>query len=94
MKTTKFEIKQRILNKLNQVTYTGKSNVDTFKFEFDEEWNDLEKTLVIINDVATYNLPLLNDEAIIPIEFYSDSQIVTVGVFGKKRCIHTRTRTC
>ena len=76
MKTTKFEIKKRILNKLSQITYTGNSNVDTFCFEFDEEWNELEKTLVIITDIATYNLPLLNNEAIIPTEFYIDSQIV------------------
>ena len=84
MKTTKFQIKERILNKLSQVTYTGKSNVDIFHFEFDEEWLGLEKTLVIITDISTYNIPLLNDEAVVPNEFYLDSQIVTVGVFGKK----------
>lgn len=84
MKITKFEIKQRVLNKLNQVTYTGKSNIDTFDFEFDEEWIGLEKTLVIITDIATYNVPILNNKVTIPTEFYIDSQIVTIGVFGKK----------
>ena len=34
MKITKFEVKERKLNKLNQVTYTGDFNVDTFQFDF------------------------------------------------------------
>ena len=83
MKITNFEVKDRKLNKLNSVTYTGDFNVDTFHFDFDEEWNGLEKTLVIIADKITYNVPLLNDEAILPNEVYVDNQSIGIGVFGR-----------
>lgn len=83
MKITNFEIRERKLNKLNSVTYTGDLNVDTFHFDFDEEWMGLDKTLVIIADVSTYNIPLLNDEAVLPSEVYMDNQSITVGVFGR-----------
>lgn len=84
MKTTNFKIQERKLNKLNVVPYTGELNVDTFHFEFDEEWTGLEKTLVIIAENKTYNVALLNDEAVLPTEAYIDNKSISIGVFGKK----------
>lgn len=96
MKTTNFEVRERKISKLNQVTYTGESNVDIFHFDFDEEWNDLEKTLVLIVDGTTYNVALLNDETLLPIEAYVDNRSITIGVFGKKRryCFIKHTKRC
>ncbi|MBO5179265.1 MAG: hypothetical protein J6B87_02840 [Clostridia bacterium] len=84
MKTTNFKIEERKLNKLNSVPYMGELNVDTFHFEFDEEWIGLEKTLVIIAEGKTYNVALLNDEAVLPTEAYIDNKSINIGVFGKK----------
>lgn len=83
MKITKFEVRERKISKLNQVTYAGESNVDTFHFDFDDEWKELEKTLVIIVDGTTYNVALLNDEVVLPIEAYVDNKSITIGVFGR-----------
>ena len=84
MKTTNFKIEERKLNKLNSVPYMGELNVDTFHFEFDDEWAGLEKTLVIIAEDKTYNVALLNDEAVLPTEAYIDNKSISIGVFGKK----------
>lgn len=83
MKTTKFEIKNRKLDKIDFERYTGNFNVDTFNFEFDEEWDNLEKTLVIIIGDKTYNVSILNNEAILPLEAYTGNTEITIGVFGK-----------
>lgn len=84
MKITKFEIKNRMIEKIDFETYTGELNVDTFHFDFDEEWTGLDKTLVIIAEDKTYNVALLNDEAIIPSEAYVNNKAITLGVFGQK----------
>lgn len=84
MRTTNFEVKNRILNKIDSITYTGDLNVDTFLFDFDDEWQELDKTLVLIIGEKTYNVALINDEAVLPNEAYLDNQSITVGVFGKK----------
>lgn len=83
MKTTRIQVVNRQLIISNKIIYTGKSNVDNFKFSFDDEWLNLNKTLVIIVDSNTYHVPLLNDEAILPTEIYSKNSTVSIGVFGK-----------
>jgi len=87
MKTTNFEVKNRKIERIDFTTHTGEYNVDTFKFNFDEEWNELDKTLVIVVNDKTYNIAILNDEAILPKEAYVDSQRISIGVFGKKEDI-------
>ena len=83
MRITNFQIKNRKIMRLNEIIYTGKSNVDIFHFDFDEEWTILDKTLVLVVGDKTYNVPLLNDEAILPVEAYVDSKEISLGVFGK-----------
>lgn len=83
MKITKIQVVNRQLIISNKIIYTGKNNVDNFKFSFDDEWLNLNKTLVIIVDSNTYHVPLLNDEAILPTEIYSRNSTVSIGVFGK-----------
>ena len=83
MKTTRIQVVNRQLIISNKIMYTGKNNVDNFKFSFDDEWLNLNKTLVIIVDSNTYHVPLLNDEAILPTEIYSRNSTVSIGVFGK-----------
>ena len=38
MKTTNFKVNNRQIERLNCELLAGYQNVDTFKFEFDEEW--------------------------------------------------------
>lgn len=80
---TNFEIKNRQITKKDEKTiYTGQYNIDKFKFTFDEEWQGLNKTLVIMGD-ETYNVSLLNDECLIPVEFYQKKGNISIGVFGR-----------
>ena len=82
MITTNFLVKKRKISQLDSVPYTGEYNIDTFHFEFDEEWNGLDKTLVIVTDNKRYNVPLLHDECVIPYEFYTYKGNVLIGLFG------------
>lgn len=70
IKKIKFEIKDRKIEKKDFAVLAGKQNVDVFQFSFDEEWESLDKTLVLIVNEKTYNITLLNDEAILPSEAY------------------------
>lgn len=83
MYVTYFEVKNRQICTTNTIKYTGVFNVDTFKFNFDEEWDDLNKTLVIIVGDKTYNISLLNNTAILPKEAYNPNEKVVIGIFGK-----------
>lgn len=81
MITTNFVVKKRKISQINSIPFTGEYNIDTFKFEFDEEWEGLDKTLVIVTD-ETYNVALLNDECVVPMEFYDKKGEVKIGLFG------------
>lgn len=83
MITTNFIVSKRKISQENKVPFTGEYNIDKFHFTFDEEWNGLDKTLVIVtDDTHTYNVALLNDEAIVPMEFYQTKGNIIIGVFG------------
>jgi len=83
MVITNFEVKKRQITKLDdQTIYTGEYNIDKFKFTFDDEWQGLNKTLVIMG-YETYNVSLLNDECLIPVEFYQKKGNISIGVFGR-----------
>jgi len=82
MLITNFRVEKRKISLIdNPVPFTGEYNIDTFKFEFDEEWEGLNKTLVIVSD-NTYNVSLLNDQCLIPMEFYNKKGSISIGVFG------------
>ena len=81
MITTNFLVKKRKISQLDSIPYTGEFNIDKFKFQFDEEWTGLNKTLVIVAD-NTYNVALLNDECLVPQEFYDKKGNIMIGVFG------------
>lgn len=84
IKKVNFEIKDRKIEKKDFITMAGKQNVDVFHFEFDNEWENLDKTLVLIVDGKTYNIALLNNEVILPKEAYvKNGGYITVGIFGK-----------
>jgi len=83
MITTNLEVKKRKISVLeNQIPYTGEYNIDSFHFTFDDEWNGLDKTLVIIADNQRYNVALLNDMCVIPYQFYDYKGNVLIGLFG------------
>lgn len=82
MYITQFDVKYRKIYPKDIIKYTGIYNVDTFKFNFDEEWNGLVKTLTLIVGDNTYNVPLINDEAIVPKEAYGTNQRISIGLYG------------
>ena len=82
MVTTNFLVKKRKISQLDSVPYTGEYNIDTFHFEFDEEWEGLDKTLVLISGGQRYNIALLNDSALMPFETYQIKGNVQIGLFG------------
>lgn len=82
MKTTNFKIKDRQIEMLNYQVMAGYQNVDTFHFEFDDEWEGLDKTLKLIVEDKKYHIAILNGEAILPSEVYERSGNIAFGVFG------------
>lgn len=82
MVTTNFLVKKRKISQIDSIPYTGEDNIDTFKFEFDEEWEGLDKTLVIVSGNNRYNIALLHDQCVVPFEFYQIKGNVLIGLFG------------
>lgn len=82
MVSTNFLVKKRKISQIDSIPYTGEDYIDTFKFEFDGEWEGLDKTLVIVSGNQRYNVPLLNDECVVPFEFYQIKGNVLIGLFG------------
>lgn len=65
-----------------EVSIVGDSNVDTFAFTFDSEWEGLTKTLVLINGTQKELVNLINDEGVIPSSIYHNGVLV-FGVYGR-----------
>ncbi len=86
MRTTNFKIKNRRIERLNyEPIMVGCRNVDTFKFEFDDEWNELDKTLVFKSNGKKYRISLIKDEVVLPKEIYPcGGGFVDFGIYGKK----------
>lgn len=82
MKKTNFKVENRIIEQLDMQNIVGAFNVDTFHFDFDDEWSNLNKTLVLIVAGKTYNVAMLNNEAVLPNEVYNKDK-VQFGVYGK-----------
>ena len=82
MVQTNFLVKKRKISQLDSVPLTGEYNIDTFHFDFDEEWEGLDKTLVLISGGQRYNIALLNNEALMPFETYQIKGNVQIGLFG------------
>ena len=82
MRQSKFKIENREIDFIETVSMAGNANVDTFLFEFDNEWEGLTKTLVLQNGSQPVLVNLINDEAIIPASVYHDG-ILTFGVYGR-----------
>ena len=82
MHITCFDVRYRKIYPKDIIKYTGVYNVDTFRFNFDEEWDGLVKTLTIIVGDTTYNVPLIEDEAILPKEAYVKDKRVAIGIYG------------
>lgn len=89
MVTTNFKVQKRKISQIDSVPYTGEYNIDTFKFEFDEEWEGLDKTLVFISGNNRYNIALLNDEALMPFEMYQIKGNIQIGLFGTDNGLRT-----
>lgn len=82
MVITNFKVQKRKVSQIDSIPYTGEYNIDTFKFEFDDEWEGLDKTLVIVSGNRRYNVPLLNNECVVPFEFYQIKGTIEIGLFG------------
>ena len=82
MYNSKFSIINRKIDFIETVPMAGNSNVDTFTFEFDSEWDGLTKTLVLINGTQPALANLIDDSANIPSSIYHDG-ILTFGVYGR-----------
>ncbi len=86
MKTTNFKVKDRQIERLNyEPVIVGYQNVDTFHFDFDEEWEGLDKTLVFRVKDKKYRIALTNDEVVLPKQIYPcEGGFVDFGIYGKK----------
>ena len=89
MYTTNFKVQKRKISQIDSVPYTGEYNIDTFKFEFDDEWEGLDKTLVFISGDNRYNIALLNNEALMPFEMYQIKGNIQIGLFGTDNGLRT-----
>ena len=79
---TNFLVKKRKISQIDSVPYTGEYNIDTFEFEFDDEWEGLDKTLVIVAGDKRYNVALMHNACVVPFETYQVKGNILIGVFG------------
>ena len=83
MKKTLFKVENRVIDTIDKTNFTGLLNVDKLEFIFNEEWDDLDKTLVIILGETTLNLAMINDSVVLPPDIY-DAEECQIGIFGTK----------
>ena len=75
-------MKNRIFAKDAINVFTGSENYYKCSFTFSEDWSGLARFAVFAQGDNAYSAAILNNECIIPAEILTDSDFISIGVYG------------